>query len=84
MSATTICNFKNYDSIICFAEIVDDIKQECGKYGIVKSIEIPRPMKGIEVPGVGKVSKSMYIPFLSGINAHKASVSWCFVLYHVH
>jgi hypothetical protein len=37
------------------AEIVDDIKQECGKHGVVKSIDVPRPIKGVEVPGVGKV-----------------------------
>lgn len=40
--------------IICL-DIIDDIKSECNKYGNVKSIEIPRPIQGIEVPGVGKV-----------------------------
>ena len=39
----------------CLLEIVEDVKDECSKYGAVKSIEIPRPIKGVEVPGVGKV-----------------------------
>ena len=34
---------------------MDDVKEECGKYGTVRSVEIPRPIKGVEVPGVGKV-----------------------------
>jgi len=41
---------------ICFAsDIIEDVKEECGKYGIVRSVEIPRPIKGVEVPGIGKV-----------------------------
>ena len=39
-----------------YEEILEDVKEECNKYGIVKSIEIPRPIKGVDVPGVGKVS----------------------------
>lgn len=42
--------------LLIFADIIEDVKEECGKYGIVKSIEIPRPIKGVEVPGCGKVS----------------------------
>ena len=37
-------------------DILEDVREECGKYGAVKSLEIPRPIKGVEVPGVGKVS----------------------------
>ena len=37
------------------ADILEDVKEECGKYGVVRSLEIPRPIKGVEVPGVGKV-----------------------------
>jgi splicing factor U2AF subunit len=40
-----------------YEDILEDIKDECGKYGYVKSIEIPRPISGVEVPGVGKVIK---------------------------
>ncbi|OPJ89940.1 splicing factor U2AF subunit [Patagioenas fasciata monilis] len=37
-----------------YEEIVEDVRDECGKYGAVKSIEIPRPVDGVEVPGCGK------------------------------
>lgn len=39
-----------------YEEIVEDVRDECGKYGQVKSIEIPRPVDGLEVPGTGKVA----------------------------
>lgn len=38
-----------------YEEIVEDVRDECSKYGQVKSIEIPRPVDGLEVPGTGKV-----------------------------
>ena len=38
-----------------FEDIIEDIREECGKYGVVVSIEIPRPIEGVDVPGVGKV-----------------------------
>ncbi len=41
--------------LVCVIDILEDIKEECTKYGIVKSVEIPRPIEGVEVPGVGKV-----------------------------
>ena len=34
---------------------MEDVREECGKYGFVKSLEIPRPIPGVDVPGVGKV-----------------------------
>ncbi len=37
-------------------ELLEDIREECCKYGTVRSIEIPRPVDGVEVPGCGKVS----------------------------
>lgn len=39
-----------------YEDIFDDIREECGKYGAVKSLEIPRPIEGVDVPGCGKVS----------------------------
>ena len=36
--------------------IMEDVGDECGKYGQVSSLEIPRPIGDIEVPGTGKVS----------------------------
>jgi len=38
-----------------YEEILEDIKDECSKYGTVRSMEIPRPIEGVTVPGVGKV-----------------------------
>ena len=38
-----------------YEDIVEDIREECTKYGAVKSIEIPRPVPGVDVPGLGKV-----------------------------
>lgn len=35
--------------------IMEDVREECGKYGIVMNVEIPRPIGGIEVPGCGKI-----------------------------
>jgi splicing factor U2AF subunit len=35
---------------------MEDVREECGKYGFVKSLEIPRPIQGVDVPGVGKVN----------------------------
>jgi splicing factor U2AF 65 kDa subunit len=43
-----------------YEEILEDVKDECNKYGAVKSIEIPRPIPGVDVPGVGKVIYSFY------------------------
>jgi splicing factor U2AF subunit len=36
-------------------DIMEDVREECGKYGFVKSLEVPRPIQGVDVPGVGKV-----------------------------
>lgn len=41
-----------------YEEIVEDVRDECSKYGQVKSIEIPRPVDGLEVPGTGKVASA--------------------------
>ena len=42
-----------------YEDILEDIREECGKFGEVKSIEIPRPVPGVEVPGksAGKVNE---------------------------
>ena len=41
-------------SCLC-AGIMEDVRDECSKYGEVRSVEIPRPVDGMAVPGVGKV-----------------------------
>lgn len=51
-----------------YEDIVDDIKGECNKYGVVKSIEIPRPIEGVEVPGMGKV----FVEFNTIMDCQKA------------
>ena len=38
-----------------YEDILEDIREECAKYGDVRSLEIPRPIDGVEVPGLGKV-----------------------------
>ncbi|EPQ18897.1 Splicing factor U2AF 65 kDa subunit [Myotis brandtii] len=45
-----------------YEEIVEDVRDECSKYGLVKSIEVPRPVDGVEVPGCGKVRASALCP----------------------
>ena len=37
--------------------IMEDVRDECSKYGQVRTVEIPRPIDGMSVPGVGKVQK---------------------------
>ncbi|XP_031632699.1 splicing factor U2AF 50 kDa subunit [Contarinia nasturtii] len=51
-----------------YEDILEDIREECNKYGVVRSIEIPRPIEGVEVPGCGKV----YVEFNSVIDCQKA------------
>jgi len=51
-----------------YEDILDDVREECNRYGRVKSIEIPRPIKGIEVPGCGKI----FVEFSSLVDCQKA------------
>jgi len=51
-----------------YEDILDDVREECSKYGVVKSLEIPRPITGVQVPGVGKI----YVEFNSVIDCQKA------------
>ena len=41
------------------AGIMEDVRDECSKYGEVRTVEIPRPIDGMSVPGVGKVKKEV-------------------------
>ena len=54
-----------------YEEILEDVKEECNKYGMVKSIEIPRPIPEVEVPGVGKI----FVEFTSKSECQKAQQS---------
>ncbi|KAJ8319436.1 hypothetical protein KUTeg_004527 [Tegillarca granosa] len=51
-----------------YEDILEDVKEECGKYGVVRSIEVPRPIKGVDVPGCGKI----FVEFSSIIDCQKA------------
>ncbi|XP_060946442.1 splicing factor U2AF 65 kDa subunit-like isoform X1 [Limanda limanda] len=51
-----------------YEEILEDIREECCKYGSVRSIEIPRPVDGVEVPGCGKV----FVEYVSAADCQKA------------
>ena len=54
--ASSIESITNDDVIAYEIEICEDVRDECTKYGTVRSLFIPRPMEGAEVPGLGKVS----------------------------
>lgn len=45
-----------------YEDILEDIREECNKYGVVRSLEIPRPIEGIDVPGCGKVFNLILFP----------------------
>uniref|UniRef100_A0A336LME6 CSON005644 protein n=1 Tax=Culicoides sonorensis TaxID=179676 RepID=A0A336LME6_CULSO len=51
-----------------YEDILEDIKEECNKYGVVRSVEIPKPIEGVDVPGCGKV----FVEFNSVIDCQKA------------
>merc|ERR1719290_429312 len=51
-----------------YEDILEDIREECAKYGEVRSIEIPRPVPGVDVPGCGKV----FIEFSTDSECQKA------------
>uniref|UniRef100_A0AC35U8V4 Splicing factor U2AF subunit n=1 Tax=Rhabditophanes sp. KR3021 TaxID=114890 RepID=A0AC35U8V4_9BILA len=38
-----------------YEDIYEDIREECQRYGNVVSMQIPRPIEGLPVPGIGKV-----------------------------
>lgn len=57
-----------------YDDILEDIKEECNKYGVVRSVEIPRPIEGVDVPGCGKVCGFFCIKFFLNSNLY--------VLYH--
>lgn len=56
-----------------YEDILEDIREECQKYGRVKSIEIPRPSRteGKHVPGLGKV----FVEFDSATEAQRAQLN---------
>jgi len=51
-----------------YKEILEDVEQECGKYGQVLRVVIPRPDPNAVVPGLGKV----FVEFAAAEQAAKA------------
>ncbi|PAV65644.1 hypothetical protein WR25_12736 isoform A [Diploscapter pachys] len=54
-----------------YEDILEDIREECSKYGVVRSLEVPRPVDGFEVQGVGKV----FIEFVAKSDCQKAQAA---------
>lgn len=52
-----------------YDEIFDDIREECSKYGRIRSLQIPRPNREYQVPGVGKI----FIEYASSQESRSAS-----------
>ncbi|OMJ12271.1 Splicing factor U2AF 50 kDa subunit, partial [Smittium culicis] len=38
-----------------YNDILEDVRDECGKFGTVEMLKIPRPVEGVKVNGVGKI-----------------------------
>ncbi|KAI7803422.1 putative splicing factor U2AF 65 kDa subunit-like [Triplophysa rosa] len=51
-----------------YEEILEDIPEECCKYGTMRPIEIPRPVDGVEVPDCGKI----FVKYVSAAEFQKA------------
>jgi len=54
-----------------YEDIVEDVKEECSKYGTPVSLEIPRPIRGVEVPGLSKI----FVEFSSIAECQKAQAA---------
>merc|ERR1712088_1089484 len=58
--------------VLCLLNMVTEEElrdeEECAKYGEVRSLEIPRPLPGVDVPGVGKV----FVEFCTDSECQKA------------
>ena len=59
---------------------MEDVKEECSKFGPVKSLEIPRPRAGQDVSGVGKI----YVEFTNLEGCNKGTVFKYFTCFNVH
>eukprot|EP01086_Lenisia_limosa_P000173 TRINITY_DN1032_c0_g1_i1.p1 TRINITY_DN1032_c0_g1~~TRINITY_DN1032_c0_g1_i1.p1 ORF type:complete len:331 (+),score=101.51 TRINITY_DN1032_c0_g1_i1:163-1155(+) len=70
-SVLTLCNMIAIEDLTNDEEYEDiclDVKEECEAYGVVKSLQIPRPAPGLNVSGVGKI----FIQFADTEGAAKA------------
>uniref|UniRef100_K7FLK1 Splicing factor U2AF subunit n=1 Tax=Pelodiscus sinensis TaxID=13735 RepID=K7FLK1_PELSI len=58
-----------------YEEIVEDVRDECSKYGVVKSIEIPRAVEVRDSwaqPGAGRALGRIFVEFTSVFDCQKA------------
>lgn len=55
-------------SFLISAEICEDVKGECSKFGRVLELKVPRPAGGRQNPGVGKI----FVKFEDHASAQKA------------
>lgn len=60
-----------------YEDILEDIKEECNKYGVVRSVEIPRPIEGVDVPGCGKVSFYSFFVIFYFLNGFSSFIGLC-------
>ncbi|CAL8270653.1 unnamed protein product [Lota lota] len=51
-----------------YQEILEDVREECCKYGSVRSMQIPRPSDSVEVAGCGKI----FVEYVSTADCQKA------------
>jgi len=51
-----------------YDDILEDVREECSKYGTVRSLEIPRPIPGVEIPGLGKI----FVEFANILDGQRA------------
>lgn len=51
-----------------YEDILEDVRDECNKLGKVNSLEIPRPVPGTDVPGVGKI----FVEFCNSTDSQNA------------
>ncbi|XP_017033632.1 splicing factor U2AF 50 kDa subunit-like isoform X1 [Drosophila kikkawai] len=54
-------------------DILKGIREECEKFGVVRSVEMPRPIEGEDVPGCGNV----FVLFDSALDCQKAKEELC-------
>ena len=57
VSLTEMLDVEELRDDVEYGEIMEDMREECGKFGRIESIVIPRPgdADGVAVPGLGKV-----------------------------
>jgi len=71
VALTQVCTADELKDDEEYQEILEDMREECGKYGNLVKVVIPRPRPGEDVPGVGKV----FVEYADTAGAAKAKAS---------